>query len=253
MALLEKNVILSAMIATGIIIAGVGYFYLIQKDTSGIVETIIPGSQTVFSCPVIHVPISSSIMNSGGFRIYNYSEFSNYVLEPGKHGTIIYDIKRGSYGDSDLPTFVQEEEIVINDATFYHQESTTVKQNVTSKEIKLENETVVQGFEACYARPEEGGGTFCYTDVGSLPPKTTTIQTISHSHPGITVTFEPQSETLGFNSSVTVTAKISASSDAPKGTYWLSLASNPCIGAPWILLTIGTEPYTEKIEPLWFN
>lgn len=91
--------------------------------------------------------------------------------------------------------------------------------------------------------------TGCSYGIGPLPPTTFNYTEEVYTHPGISVSFQPQSEMLGFNSSASVTAFVSASSDAPEGTYWLSFNGGPCGGGPIILLTIGNAPYTGGFTP----
>ncbi len=59
-----------------------------------------------------------------------------------------------------------------------------------------------------------------------------------HDHPGITVSSSPQEQIIRERHSASVTITISASSDAPHGTYWVHLPPGVCFGGDVIILTI---------------
>ncbi|MBI3639840.1 MAG: hypothetical protein HY223_05940 [Thaumarchaeota archaeon] len=57
----------------------------------------------------------------------------------------------------------------------------------------------------------------------------------------IMVSFEPKSEIIDYNGHITVVVKISASSSAPKGTYWLNIVPGTCSGTSPIPIVIGDQ------------
>ncbi|MDE1766775.1 MAG: PQQ-like beta-propeller repeat protein [Thaumarchaeota archaeon] len=60
-----------------------------------------------------------------------------------------------------------------------------------------------------------------------------------HSHDGLDVTYEPQSESMQDNQTVTLKATVTASKDVPPGTYWLVLTPGNCVGGPLVLITVS--------------
>jgi hypothetical protein len=206
---------------------------------------IIPGAIPTIPCPD-SPKFPSSIVNSSGFNVYNFSGISNYVLYPGHQGTITYKIDKDGH-----PSQFSEKVNLKNDLTFYHQENVTVEQTVVPKTIRLENGTTVQGFDACYVIPDSFGARSCYGGPGQLPPKMKTILVPQWNHTGITVLSKPESESLESNISVIFTSTILVDSNAPLGTYWLILPPGICGGGDSILLTIGNQPYAnEKVRYL---
>ncbi len=63
------------------------------------------------------------------------------------------------------------------------------------------------------------------------------------THPGLAISYAPDNPFLRSSTSITRTLVISASPDAPLGTYWLFLQPGGCSGGPLILFTVGNEPY----------
>lgn len=59
------------------------------------------------------------------------------------------------------------------------------------------------------------------------------------SHYGIGVTYDPQSESLRDNETITLKSTITVSPDTPRGTYWVILAPGNCAGGPLVLLTVS--------------
>jgi hypothetical protein len=62
---------------------------------------------------------------------------------------------------------------------------------------------------------------------------------ILDSHDGLVVQYNPVSESLVDNQTVTLKATIMASTDVPRGTYWVVLSPGNCAGGPLILLTVS--------------
>jgi len=62
---------------------------------------------------------------------------------------------------------------------------------------------------------------------------------IINSHYGLEVIYDTPSESLRDNETITLKATIVASSDIPRGTYWVILEPGNCAGGPLILLTIS--------------
>ena len=62
---------------------------------------------------------------------------------------------------------------------------------------------------------------------------------MTNSHYGLEVTYDPTSESLKDNQTVTLTATIKTSQDIPRGTYWIILEPGNCAGGPLVLLTVS--------------
>jgi hypothetical protein len=59
-----------------------------------------------------------------------------------------------------------------------------------------------------------------------------------HNHPGIIISSSPEEQVIRERHSAAVSITISASSDAPHGTYWVHLPPGVCFGGDVIILTI---------------
>ena len=75
---------------------------------------------------------------------------------------------------------------------------------------------------------------------------------VLNTHPGITISIDPQNETVPFNSSYLVSVRVTAMPSALLGTYMVSLSPGFCSGGPVFLLTIGSSHYngTAPGEPV---
>lgn len=60
-----------------------------------------------------------------------------------------------------------------------------------------------------------------------------------HSHLGLETRYDPQSESLTDHQTIALKTTIVASSDVPRGTYWIILAPGNCVGGPLVLLTVS--------------
>jgi hypothetical protein len=216
------------------------------------VTSISPSEAPRYGCPKILVGNLVRILNSTGFKVYDVSGFANYAIEQGHRGTITFTITRGGpptiIGRLDYGLDIPVKETFDNNAIFVHKQEITVEQNITSWVVgQFGNETDVTFYQACHDLPAEaGGGTECSIGpaIDDRPPaKTVTISLLYFNHPGIDVTFDPKSEVLGFNESVTVTASFSIDPTATRGTYWMELPPGHCNGSPTLLFTVGSSPY----------
>lgn len=198
-----------------------------------------PGPQPTFTGGPIHWPWPSSDgIKGSGFsktvQVYNRGgEIDDYILEPGHSGQIAYSlsVRSDSFNPRNLAW-------VSNDAGFMHRASDAlIPQEVTDMgNTTLDNGTSKQTWYVCLSIPGSGSG--CGPQYGAKPPSTVFLPTIVYSHPGISVSYFPPLELVGIIP-VTVTATVSASNDAPEGTYWLYLAPGPNDGGPEVLLTVG--------------
>lgn len=216
-----------------------------NHQESSNVSQIIPGPSQLKLCRSIPYGPMVSIINSSGFQEYNFSGIYNYVITPGHQGTIKYKIERETFV-SDIGSQIQKEINIVNAAAFTHFENVTVEPEIKQKEITLVNGTHVLGFETCYTAP--GMDETCYSGTGNPPSKTIKVEVPRTDHPGISASFEPQSEVTRFGTSSTITMTIKVDANVSTGTYWFA-APTSC-NSPQILLTIGTQPYNETLKTL---
>jgi hypothetical protein len=231
--------IMGGVSISAVLVAVIFYF-------SPLMEVLLVNATQIFSiqhCPAIFVPMNSLIINTTGFKVQDYMGLKIYLLNRGDDGTITYQINRGSYQYTpqtmeDLPESVSEEQTITNNAMFSYGEKKTVHQNVTEKQIVLENGTVVTGFEACYKHPQSSA-IVCRSGIGSKPSEEVDVELIHNDHLGVEVSFEPKSVTLGYNSSKIITATITTTQDAPHKAYMFSLSPGKCNGGLVIPLVIN--------------
>jgi hypothetical protein len=65
---------------------------------------------------------------------------------------------------------------------------------------------------------------------------------------GTQISYAPENVTLLINQSAALNASFSVSSNAPEGTYLMSLPGGICFGGELALLTIGTKPYNGTVR-----
>jgi len=198
-----------------------------------------PGPHPVFTGGPIHWPWPSSNNIKGSsfsktVQVYDGSdETDNFVLEPGHSAQISYSlfVKSDFFNPRNLAW-------ISNDAGFMHRTSDTIiPQKISDMgNMTLDNGTTKRTWYVCQSIPD--GSTGCGPQYGPRPPSTVALPTIKFDHPGISVSYFPAFELVGIIP-VTVTATISASNDAPEGTYWMYLAPGPNDGGPEVLLTVG--------------
>jgi hypothetical protein len=210
-----------------------------------LLEVLFVSATQIFSaqkCPAIYVPIDSLILNTTGFRVQDFMGLKIYLLDSGGQGTIAYQVHRGSYQHApqtseDVPESASDEQTIANSAAFSYGEKKTVHQNVTEKQIVLENGTTVAGYEACYTHPQSSA-IICESGTGPKPSEETDVELTHNDHPGVEISFEPESTMLGYNSSKTVTATITTAPDAPHRGYVASFSPGSCNGGLTIPLVI---------------
>lgn len=198
-----------------------------------------PGHHPTFTGGPIHWPWpSNDNIKGSGFsktiQVYDRGdEIENFVLEPGRSAQVSYSlfVKSNFFNPRNLAW-------VSNDAGFMHRTSDSIiPQEVTDMgNTTLDNGTSKKTWYVCQSIPE--GSTGCGPQYGAKPPSTVPLPTIVYDHPGISVSYFPPFELVGIIP-ITVTAIVTASNDAPEGTYWMYLAPGPNDGGPEVLLTIG--------------
>lgn len=199
-----------------------------------------PGPHPAFTGGPIHWPWpSSDYIKGSGFsktaKVYDRGdEIDNFVLEPGHSAQISYSlfVKSEFFNPRNLAW-------VSNDAGFMHRTNdTTVYPKIADEgNWTFDNGTTKHMWYVCTSVP--GGGTGCGPEYGPRPADMISLPTIVFDHPGISVSYWPPLELVGIIP-VTITTTISASQNAPDGTYWMYLAPGPNDGGPEVLLTVGT-------------
>jgi hypothetical protein len=211
-------------------------------------STIIPGDLPRGSCGVM-LPYytTSRIINYTGFagaypeQFMFHGTLNDYVLVPGHHATITYEIDAGlSHGQSTMgPVTAPAYLNMTNYAIFYH-EITNLEDLARYPGVTIDDN---QDFKACFTRPTGQGS--C---IGGMPNGQGPIEAYVTGHQGVDVLFEPPAEMLQLDTSQEKTSKIvtltiTADKDTPRGTY-LTVLSSECGGVTF-LLTIGEQPYHE--------
>ena len=212
-------------------------------------QTIDAGNLGDFSCPAPDFFTQTQILKINGFYgVYHNStndRSDTYVLEPRHAGTITYTIygRAIQYEGTRPPHLVIRNQTEIsNDAAYIHHQVITIPQTVRVTSTIEQNGKMVPYYWVCHNSTNgypNGGGEECYGGPESVPPSDhVTIDAMLYSHPGIDVTFTPQSEIISHNETVTVSATISAASGAPTGTYWIILPPGQCNGGQILLVAV---------------
>lgn len=211
-------------------------------------QTIDAGILGDFSCPAYDFYTQTSILKINGFYgvYHNYTSdrTDTYALEPGHSGTVTYAISgRAVHYEGPRPPYlvIRNQTEIPNDVTYIHHQVITIPQTVRVTSTVGHNGKVVPYYWACHAAASgyPNGGEECYGGPEPVPPSDhITINTMLYAHPGIDVKFKPQSEIVSNNETVTVSATISATSDAPAGTYWIILPPGQCNGGQILLLAV---------------
>lgn len=197
-----------------------------------------PGPHMQFTGGPIHWPWPSSdkIAGSGfarNFTVHDGAEgINDFVLEPGHSAQISYLLYVKSNGFS--PRNIAW---VANDAGFLHRTNDTIIHREISDmgNWTFSNGTTKHMWGVTSVVQDTTSGGYEY---GPRPADTISLPTIVFDHPGVSVSYLTPTELVGILP-VTVTATVSASSDATEGTYWMYLAPGPNDGGPEVLLTVG--------------
>lgn len=210
-------------------------------------STIIPGHLPHHSGLRIPYGESSEVLNYTGFdgvhkvALMYRGNPQDYVLEPGKTGTITFKLDaqatEGSGQGYGIP--LPRSLNLTNYAIFYH-EVTSLEDLSKYPGVTLNGDH--GDFKACSTMP--GGGGSC---IGGVANGKVPIEAYVVDHPGVNVLFEPPLEVLPLGTNTTsqqITITINADSDAPSGTYLVEL--NP-FGLGEFLLTVGSQPYHDVV------
>jgi hypothetical protein len=180
-------------------------------------NTTIPNMQSLSepTCPSLpQVGFSSQIINSSGFKIYNYSNnvLLDYVLAQGSNGTIYYKVSRYVQ----VPT-----NVVVNNKTYQ-----SFKYALTKGNFSL------------YPNEELSFNTFLNISEN--------ITTLKQAEIAVYASPNTASKIMLANGSYIVTVTIKAPTTAKSATYIVGLGPNFC--SPYrFLLTIGNEKYTGQL------
>jgi hypothetical protein len=211
-------------------------------------QTIDAGNLGDFSCPAPEFYLQTKILKINGFYgVYHNStndRTDTYALEPGHEGTLTYAISGHALryeGTRPADLIIKNQIEISNDAIYIHHQVVTMPQTVrVTYQTEPNGSKVPYHYWACHKTVSgyPDGGEECYGGPGPVPSDHITIDAMLYSHPGIDVEYKPQSEIISNNGTATVNATISATSDAPTGTYWIILSPGQCNGGQILLLAV---------------
>ncbi len=210
-------------------------------------QTIDAGRLGDFSCFAPEFFTQTKILKINGFYgVYHNStndRTDTYALELGHAGTITYVISGHAIryeGPRPPDLVIKNQTEISNDAIYIHHQVVTMPQTVRTTYHIEPNGNKVPYYWACHkaASGYPDGGEECYGGPEPVPSDHITIDTMLDSHQGIDVAYQPQSEMISNNGTMTVAATISATSDASTGTYWIILSPGQCNGGQILLLAV---------------
>lgn len=252
----------------------------LKAQNSNTVQTISPGSEPFFSCPVIaNAPVPISIISTSGITHYNVNGVADYVLSAGSTGTITYGfssgVSQGNNGTVTVYTLNSSSPSSLNlNASFYHsvqvsgtysvtnltnqsvnqtavnQSSTnqstnqSINSNVTNQSTNQSavNESTAQ-YQVCY-NITNVGRTCTYNNTAPTAGSVT-LNEVSDTHPGLTVGYNTIS--TGIKTGPSRSMVLSSDQNTPQGTYWMTVGGGPCFGGKTVLLTVGNGPYSGSV------
>jgi len=99
--------------------------YVDKNNTDKISTMIFPGSLPEQHCPIGDSPLIGSIINFTGMNVYDIGNVKIFVIAPGQHGQIIYELTRGNY--QPLTGFSSRQFLnITNVEIFYHKENSSL-------------------------------------------------------------------------------------------------------------------------------
>lgn len=202
-------------------------------------QTIVPRI-ALPPCPAGFYHFNTNVIAYSGFAEVNgYSSIiSDYVLKPGHNGTMTYTIS-ASPPNFAIPDNMPSQYNVTNYAIFFHTKTIPLDHISNYPEVKKESNSGTPYYATCYALPRSNG-----QSCSGAQPSNGSVSLYFYDHPGVNVSFDKRSETIGPHGSVTVTMTISVLPDAPTGTYWVEVSPPICTGGLFLLLTVGDCPYS---------
>lgn len=180
-------------------------------------QTMFSGYAGSLSCPVMDVYMSSKILNYTGFYDISDTIHPSVVVGPDTYiGTGQEELDKSGNGRMTANLILEPGH------------NATITYNVTTSFVK------------CAGKCPDGmvfPTQLNHTNIAEFIHRE--HNDMSHSHDGLEVRYDPQSETVMDGKTYTLKTTIMASKDVPRGTYWIILTPGNCAGGLLMLLTVS--------------